>query len=123
MDKDPSVANPLQPLCLLESSDHVTYTSSLLTSKELKILEDVLHQNKNVFAWTHFDMPKIHQSVALHQLNITPFSRPIHQKVRRFHTNRQKIIQSEVDKLLATGFIREVESPDWLANIVIIPKK
>ena len=32
-------------------------------------------------------------------------------------------IQVEVDKLLAVGFIKEVEYPDWLANIVVVPKK
>ncbi|KAL6338705.1 hypothetical protein AAG906_023854 [Vitis piasezkii] len=30
----------------------------------------------------------------------------------------QKIIQTEIDKLLAAGFIKEVKYPDWLANIV-----
>lgn len=33
------------------------------------------------------------------------------------------IIQSEVDKLLIVGFIREVEYPDWLANVVVVPKE
>ena len=32
-------------------------------------------------------------------------------------------IQVEVDKLLAVGFIKEVEYPDWLANVVVVPKK
>ncbi|KAL6319946.1 hypothetical protein AAG906_037022 [Vitis piasezkii] len=106
MEKDPSTTDPLQPLRLSDSSDHVTYGSSLLTLEELKILEGVLQQNKDVFAWTYSDMSGIHPS-----------------KVRRFHPDRQKIIQSEVDKLLASGFIREVEYLDWLANVVVVPKK
>ena len=28
-----------------------------------------------------------------------------------------------MDKLLDTGFIREVEYPEWLANVVVVPKK
>lgn len=28
-----------------------------------------------------------------------------------------------MEKLLAVGFIREVEYPEWLANVVVIPKK
>ena len=35
----------------------------------------------------------------------------------------QKIIRDEVDKLLEAGFIREVEYPDWMANVVVVPKK
>lgn len=30
---------------------------------------------------------------------------------------------SEIDKLLIAGFIREVEYPDWLANVIVVPKK
>ena len=37
--------------------------------------------------------------------------------------DRQKIIQAEINKLLAVGFIREVEYPEWLANMVVVPKK
>ena len=67
-------------------------------------------------------MPGIHPSIASHRLNVMPSSRPIQQKVRRFHPDRQKIIQAKVDKLLAAGFIREVEYPDLLANVVMVPK-
>ena len=35
----------------------------------------------------------------------------------------QKIIRDEVDKLLEAGFIREVEYPNWMANVVVVPKK
>ena len=65
----------------------------------------------------------IHPSVASHRLNILPSSRLVWKKVRRFHPDRQKIIRDEVDKLLESGFIREVEYPDWLANVVVVPKK
>ncbi|XP_019081057.1 RNA-directed DNA polymerase homolog [Vitis vinifera] len=68
-------------------------------------------------------MTGIHPSVTSHKLNILPSSRPVRQKVRRFHSDKQKIIQDEVDKLLEAGFIREVEYPNWLANVVVVPKK
>ena len=65
----------------------------------------------------------IHPSVASHRLNILPSLRLVRQKVRRFHPDGQKIIRDEVDKLLEAGFIREVEYSDWLANVVVVPKK
>ena len=68
-------------------------------------------------------MTGIHPLVASHRLNILLSSRPVRQKVRRFHPDRQKIIRDEVDKLLEAGFIREMEYPDWLANVVVVPKK
>ena len=68
-------------------------------------------------------MKGIHPSITSHKLNVLPTARPIRQKVRRFHPDRQTIIQNEVDKLLEAGFIREVDYPDWLANVVVVPKK
>ena len=65
----------------------------------------------------------IHPSVASHRLNILTPLRPVRKKVRQFHSDRQKIIRDEVDKLLEAGFIREVEYPNWLANVVVVPKK
>src|SRR6185295_1283287 len=36
---------------------------------------------------------------------------------------RQKAAQAEVQKLLDAGVIREVQYPEWLANVVMVPKK
>ena len=43
--------------------------------------------------------------------------------MRRFHSDQHQIIQMEVDNLQAAGFIREVKYPEWLANVVVVPKK
>jgi len=36
---------------------------------------------------------------------------------------RQKAAQGEVQKLLDAGVIHEVQYPEWLANVVMVPKK
>jgi len=36
---------------------------------------------------------------------------------------RKKAAQGEVQKLLDAGVIREVQYPEWLANVVMVPKK
>jgi hypothetical protein len=33
-----------------------------------------------------------------------------------------QIIHEEVEKLLQVGFIREVDYPEWLANVVLVKK-
>ena len=68
-------------------------------------------------------MTGINPTHASHKLNVAPSSRPIKQRVRRFHLNRHQIIQAEVDNLLDAGFIRKVKYPEWLANVVVVPKK
>uniref|UniRef100_A0A2N9ERP1 Integrase catalytic domain-containing protein n=1 Tax=Fagus sylvatica TaxID=28930 RepID=A0A2N9ERP1_FAGSY len=78
--------------------------------------------NKDVFAWSHEDMPGINPSIISHKLNINPTLRPIKQKQRVFTLERNNAIMEEVDKLLTANFIREVFYPDWLANVVMVKK-
>lgn len=68
-------------------------------------------------------MTGIHPTVASHRLNTLASSRLVQQKIQRFHPNRQKIIKDEMKKLLTARFIREVEYPEWLMNVVAVPKK
>ncbi|KAL0463086.1 UNVERIFIED_CONTAM: hypothetical protein Slati_0196200 [Sesamum latifolium] len=48
--------------------------------------------------------------------------RPIKQKKRHFIPEKDKIIQGEVNKLLIAGHIREIQFPEWLSNVVLVPK-
>ena len=57
-----------------------------------------------------------------HKLRSSPSFKPIKKKRRSFSPKRQKVINEEVDKLLQAGAIREVEYPEWLANIVLVKK-
>ena len=107
----------------LDGSDRCVYISTLLSKEEKAQLCQVIQLNADVFAWTHADMPGISPVHASHKLNVTPSANPIRQKVRRFHPDRHSIIQTEVDNLLQNGFIRALKYPEWLANVVVVPKK
>ena len=65
----------------------------------------------------------ISPSHASHRLNVAPSAKPVKQKVRRFHPDRHSVIQAEVDNLLHNGFIIAVKYPEWLVNVVVVPKK
>ena len=58
-----------------------------------------------------------------HKLNVVSSAKPVRQRVRCSHPDRHQIIQAQVDNLLKVGFIREVKYPEWLANVVVVPKK
>ena len=68
-------------------------------------------------------MAVIDLTLASHKLNIIASAKPVRHKVRRFHPDRHQIIQTEVDNLLRAGFIREVKYPEWLANVVVVPRR
>ena len=58
-----------------------------------------------------------------HRLNVPPTAKSVRKKVRPFHLDLHLVIQTEVNNLLHNGFIRAVKYPDWLANVVVVPKK
>ncbi|KAL6324914.1 hypothetical protein AAG906_019822 [Vitis piasezkii] len=84
-----------------------------MTREETQSVQNILRSNHDIFAWTHSDMKGIHPSIASHKLNVFSAARPVRQKIRRFHPDRQKIIRNEMDKLLEAGFIREVSYRGW----------
>ena len=99
------------------------YVSTLLSEEEKAQLCQVIQLNTNVLAWTHAYMTRISSTHASHRLNVAPSAKPVRQKVRRFHPNRHLVIRTEVDNFLDNGFIRAVKYPEWLANMVVVPKK
>ena len=68
-------------------------------------------------------MVGIDPTLASHKLNVIVTIKVVRQKVRRFHPNCHQIIQTKMDNLLSTGFIREVKYPKCLENVVVVPKK
>ena len=68
-------------------------------------------------------MPGVPRELIEHSLNVSPTAKPINQKLRRFAQDKKEAIRAEITRLLATGFIKEVYHPQWLANSVLVQKK
>ncbi|XP_052206808.1 uncharacterized protein LOC127811137 [Diospyros lotus] len=79
--------------------------------------------NLDVFAWNHGDMMGIKPRIMQHRLNVNPNYKPVHQKMRPMMAERYAALKEEVDKLLASEFIREAQYPTWVANPVLVKKK
>ena len=90
---------------------------SLLEPGQQEDLTLFLRRNQDVFAWNHQDIPEIDPQVISHPLNIDPTSRSVKQKRRGMASERQEAVRDEIIKLLKAESIREVQYPDWLANI------
>ena len=84
---------------------------------------EFLTDRLDAFAWEHEDITGISRDVMTHKLNVDPNYAPVQQKRRKFAHDRNKIINEEVSRLLKAGMIKEVDYPEWLANVVIIQKK
>ena len=118
----PEPSEELEPVTLDDDPEHLAYIGSKLAKGLKGLLTQFLRQNKDIFAWKQADMAGIDPTVITHKLNTNPSFMPVKQKRRSFAPERQKAINEEVDKLLQAGAIREVEYPEWLANVVLVKK-
>jgi hypothetical protein len=64
----------------------------------------------------------ITRGVIEHKLVIDSSYKPVKQKERRYTSERCETIQQEVNRLREAGFIRPVDYPSWLANLVLVEK-
>ncbi|XP_057452760.1 uncharacterized protein LOC130744605 [Lotus japonicus] len=95
---------------------------STLSKEQEDRLVELLKNNLDLFAWTIKDVPGIDPNVISHHLSIRPGAKPVIQARRRMGEERDKAVQIETQKLLEGKFIREVQYPTWLANVVMVRK-
>ncbi|KAL0408344.1 UNVERIFIED_CONTAM: Transposon Ty3-G Gag-Pol polyprotein [Sesamum radiatum] len=76
----------------------------------------------DIFAWIPQDLEGIDPKVITHHLNMDPNIKRLKQKNRHFEPEKDRIIQAEVDKLMAAGHIEEIQFPEWLSNVIFVPK-
>ena len=82
-----------------------------------------LHENWDIFAWKPSDMPGVPRELAEHRLCVDPKVKPVKEHLRWSAMQKRKAIGEEVARLLASEFIREIYHSEWLANVVMVPKK
>ena len=104
-----------------DNPEHLAYIGSRLAENLKHPLIHFLKKNKDVFTWKQEDMGGIDLAIITHRLNVSPSFKPVKQKMS-FAPDRQNSINEEVGKLLKAGAIREVEYPEWLANVVLVKK-
>ena len=118
----PEPSEELEPVQLDDDPEHLAYIGSQLMEELKGPLTQFFRQNKDIFAWKQVDMGGIDPTVITHRLNVSPSFKLVKQKRRSFARDRQKAINEEVSKLLQARAIREVEYPEWLANVVLVKK-
>ena len=96
---------------------------SSLSLDERSRLIDLLRSYLDVFAWLYEDMSSLDPTIVQHHLPILPHARPIKHKLRRLHPRWSLQVKEEIQKQLGVGFLLVVKYPEWLANVVPVPKK
>nr|XP_027086548.1 uncharacterized protein LOC113708287 [Coffea arabica] len=94
------------------------YISSCMTPEEEKEYVDLLLEFKDVFAWNYSEMPGLDPRVAVHNLSVQRGTKPIKQTQRHFRPELIPLIENEINRLIESGFIRNVKYPTWISSIV-----
>ena len=92
-------------------------------AQERELLLALIQKYRDLFAWTYDEMPGLDPGLVVHSLNVDPGVRPVVQLARVFHIEVEAQIIQEVKKLLTVGFIKPIQHPKWLSNIVPVKKK
>jgi hypothetical protein len=54
--------------------------------------------------------------------HLDPKAKPVKQQLHCFAQDKKDVIKRKIARLLDVSFIKEVYHPDWLANLVLVPK-
>ena len=68
-------------------------------------------------------MPGVPRELAEHHLRVDSKAKLVKEHLHRSATEKRKAIGEEVARLLAAEFVREIYHSEWLANVVMVPKK
>jgi len=83
----------------------------------------LLRDYQDIFAWSYQDMLGLSPNIVQHRLPLNPECSLIKQKLRRMKPEMSLKIKEKVKKQFDAGFLAVARYPEWVANIVLVPKK
>ena len=118
------IKEEIQPINLgIDDEPKMIQVGNTLTTSEKDALVVLLTEFKEVFAWSYEDTPGIDIDKVQHCIPTNPTMKLVKQKLRRIKTEWTLKIKEEVEKQYNVGFLRVVNYPKWLVNVVPVPKK
>ncbi|KAI5392493.1 hypothetical protein KIW84_077045 [Lathyrus oleraceus] len=117
-----------------EESIEIVNLGTEVDKKEVKIgaglensvkerLIQMLHDYVEIFAWSYEDMPGLDTDIVVHRLPMKEDCHLVKQKVRHMRPEMSEKIKAEVMKQFNAGFLAVTSYPQWVANVVPVPKK
>jgi len=120
---EPPTKNKVTQINLRDEANPLPmFISRSLSPSEKEDQIQLIREYINVFAWNYEDMLGVDPQIAVHRLNINSVPNQSKQQ-RQFHLEIMEAIESEVKKLIDSGFVREEQHPDLVANIIPVPKR
>jgi hypothetical protein len=92
-----------------------------LQPEEKKQYEDLLRKYIHLFAFSYKDLTEV--TMEQHKIELLPNAKPIKAKQGRWNPRYTAMVKEELDKLLEAGFIRPMETTEWVSLVVLALKK
>ena len=119
----PEVEDAVEHIHLEEEwPEHMVHLGRGIAALERQTIVCLLQEYKDIFAFGPSEMPGIAATVMEHRLNVDPRHKLIIQKKRHMGPECAAAANTEVQKLLEAGFIRECQYPEWVSNVVLVKK-
>ena len=96
---------------------------STLNKKERRDPKGLFTKFQEVFAWSYKDMLGIDPKIAQHHIDTYAHMVSVKQKLRCMRIEQLLKIKEEVTKQLMVRFIKPIHQVEWIANVVLVPKK
>jgi hypothetical protein len=103
--------------------DNTVCIDTKANKQDQEELLSFLYKNNNVFAWSTTNLVGVSRDVIEQRLHVCPSVKPKKQKLHKMADKKIQAAKVEVQRLLDTGFIREVVYPKWLSNVVMVRMK
>ena len=88
-----------------------------------KEITTLLREYADIFAWSYQDMLRLSTEIVEHQLPMKPECQLVQQKLKMVKPEILLKIKEEVRKQFDAGFLEVAKYLEWVANIVLVPKK
>ena len=83
----------------------------------------MLHDYVKVFDWSYEDISGLDTDIVVHRLPTKEDCPPVKKKVHRMRPDMSEKIKAEIMKQFNVGFQEVTSYPQWVANMVPVPKK
>lgn len=111
------IDSPLEVNLGIESEPEVVFVIAKLKRSLKNQIITLLNEFNDVFAWSYEDIPGFNTNIVVHHLPLE------HECGLKRMEPEWNIKIKEVVKQLDSGFLEVTYYPEWLANIVSVPKK
>ena len=67
-------------------------------------------------------MSGIEPSIVIHEIKTYPMAKPVRQKLRQVHPQKDAAIKAEIEKFIKARFIYPIPLMEWVSNVVPVNK-